>query len=304
MWWLGRHLVQFLLGYGWYVKRTAVLTLSCILLSFIAVNSVDAQTIPVFSDADAVATALAAYNTADGAYNTALSVYNTANSAYVAAKANLDNTKAVFDAAVIENSAAASALTMAITDANAATKYMEDCRLLYFCPPSVYTAAVNDWYAKTAVYFAARDRQNASLASFNSSRDAYNAAIPLYNATVAPNNNAANALQTATAVRTGAYNFYIQTQTTFSKNKPVVTIPGIASNSSIGSAPAITNSKNAAISPAKKFKNCTELRKTFPKGVAKDAKSAGNTGAKVNAKVYKLNIGSDRDKDGVACELA
>lgn len=59
-----------------------------------------------------------------------------------------------------------------------------------------------------------------------------------------------------------------------------------------------------ASEPSKKFKNCTELRKTFPKGVAKDAKSAGNTGATVNAKVYKLNIGSDRDKDGVACELA
>lgn len=57
-----------------------------------------------------------------------------------------------------------------------------------------------------------------------------------------------------------------------------------------------------ASQPAKKFKNCTELRKTFPNGVAKDAKSAGNTGAKVNAKVYKENIGSDRDKDGVVCE--
>ena len=56
--------------------------------------------------------------------------------------------------------------------------------------------------------------------------------------------------------------------------------------------------------PAKKFKNCTELRKAFPKGVAKDAKSVGSTGASVNAKVYRLNIGSDRDKDGVACESA
>ena len=56
--------------------------------------------------------------------------------------------------------------------------------------------------------------------------------------------------------------------------------------------------------PSKKFKNCTELRKTFPKGVAKDAKSAGGSGAAVNSKVYKENIGSDRDKDGVACEIA
>jgi hypothetical protein len=64
------------------------------------------------------------------------------------------------------------------------------------------------------------------------------------------------------------------------------------------------NSPVQASQPSKKFKNCTELRKAFPKGVAKDVRSAGNTGATVNAKVYKENIGSDRDKDGVACELA
>jgi hypothetical protein len=56
--------------------------------------------------------------------------------------------------------------------------------------------------------------------------------------------------------------------------------------------------------PAKKFKNCTDLRKAFPSGVAKDAKSAGNSGAVVNAKVYRENIGSDRDKDGIACETS
>ncbi len=59
-----------------------------------------------------------------------------------------------------------------------------------------------------------------------------------------------------------------------------------------------------ASQPSKKFKNCTELRKTFPKGVAKDTKSAGGSGAAINAKVYKENIGSDRDKDGIACEIA
>jgi Excalibur calcium-binding domain len=54
----------------------------------------------------------------------------------------------------------------------------------------------------------------------------------------------------------------------------------------------------------KKFKNCTELRKSFPKGVARDAKSAGNSGAAVNALVYQQNASSDRDKDGIACEVA
>ena len=50
------------------------------------------------------------------------------------------------------------------------------------------------------------------------------------------------------------------------------------------------------------YKNCTELRKAYPKGVAKDAKSAQTTGATVNAKVYNANKKSDRDKDGITCE--
>lgn len=57
-----------------------------------------------------------------------------------------------------------------------------------------------------------------------------------------------------------------------------------------------------ANAPAKKFKNCTELRKVYPNGVAKDAKSATGTQAKVNAKEYADNKSSDRDKDGIACE--
>ncbi len=51
-----------------------------------------------------------------------------------------------------------------------------------------------------------------------------------------------------------------------------------------------------------KFKNCTELKKVYPKGVAKDAKSAQHSGATLNPKVYLANKGSDRDKDGSACE--
>ena len=53
---------------------------------------------------------------------------------------------------------------------------------------------------------------------------------------------------------------------------------------------------------SKAFKNCTELRKKYQYGVAKDAKSAGSSGALVNAAIYKQNIKSDRDKDGIACE--
>lgn len=61
-------------------------------------------------------------------------------------------------------------------------------------------------------------------------------------------------------------------------------------------------SASSKIPTPKKYKNCTELRKVYPRGVARDLKSAGSSGATVDAKTYKLNAGSDRDKDGVACE--
>lgn len=64
--------------------------------------------------------------------------------------------------------------------------------------------------------------------------------------------------------------------------------------------PFATNANASA--PEKKFKNCTELRKTYPYGVAKNAKSATGTQAKVNAKDYADNKSSDRDADGIACE--
>jgi hypothetical protein len=292
------------------MKRTGVVLL-CSAMLFTVASPAQSLSKPSYSDADtaAIATALNAYNRADTTYNTALGVYNTANAAYNSEKTNLDNTKAAFDAAVIENSAAASALTTAITSANAATKYMEDCQSVYACRQSVLTAAVNDWYAKTAVYFAARDRQNASLTNFNSSRDAYNAAIPLYNATVAPNNNAANALQIATAVKTAAYNFYLETEATADRNDktkfipPKTTVPKTVTTTTIDE-PIVVITKKGLVTPAKKYKSCTELRKVFPNGVAKSAKSVRQTGATVNAKVYSLNIGSDLDKDGVACEIA
>ena len=67
-----------------------------------------------------------------------------------------------------------------------------------------------------------------------------------------------------------------------------------------GFAPAV--SAAGTTPPPKKYKNCTELRKIYPKGVARDKKAAGSTGSTVDAKTYKLNAGSDRDRDGIACE--
>jgi hypothetical protein len=57
---------------------------------------------------------------------------------------------------------------------------------------------------------------------------------------------------------------------------------------------------------AKKFKNCTELNKVYPGGVAKPG--AVNTGGatkkipKYDKALYTANKKSDRDKDGIACE--
>ena len=57
---------------------------------------------------------------------------------------------------------------------------------------------------------------------------------------------------------------------------------------------------------AKVFKNCAELNKVYPGGVA--LPGATNTGGltkkspKYNKALYGANQKSDRDKDGIACE--
>jgi hypothetical protein len=61
-----------------------------------------------------------------------------------------------------------------------------------------------------------------------------------------------------------------------------------------------------AYAAAKKFKNCTELNKVYPGGVA--LPGAVNTGGitkkepKYDKALYTANKSSDRDKDGIACE--
>ena len=66
---------------------------------------------------------------------------------------------------------------------------------------------------------------------------------------------------------------------------------------------SFTSQSNAA---AKKFKNCSELNKVYPGGVAKPgAVNKGGATKKqpiIDAALYKANIKSDRDKDGIACE--
>jgi hypothetical protein len=56
----------------------------------------------------------------------------------------------------------------------------------------------------------------------------------------------------------------------------------------------------------KVFKNCTELNKVYPGGVALpgSVNAGGMTklAPKFDKKLYEANKKSDRDKDGIACE--
>ena len=62
----------------------------------------------------------------------------------------------------------------------------------------------------------------------------------------------------------------------------------------------------SAQAAAKAFKNCTELNKVYPGGVA--LPGAVNAGGKTKKEPkydkaqYNANKKSDRDKDGIACE--
>ncbi len=66
---------------------------------------------------------------------------------------------------------------------------------------------------------------------------------------------------------------------------------------------AVLPSSQAA---AKAFKNCTELNKVYPGGVAlPGAVNSGGVTKKVpkyDKALYNANKKSDRDKDGIACE--
>ena len=71
----------------------------------------------------------------------------------------------------------------------------------------------------------------------------------------------------------------------------------------IGISASSISTTNAA---AKKFKNCTELNKVYPGGVA--LPGAVNSGGatkkepKYDKALYTANKKSDRDGDGIACE--
>ncbi len=69
----------------------------------------------------------------------------------------------------------------------------------------------------------------------------------------------------------------------------------------------VASAAPATAAPAKKYANCTKLNKVHPHGVGKPGakdKTSGKpvTNFKVSKAIYNMNSGSDRDKDGIACE--
>ena len=61
-------------------------------------------------------------------------------------------------------------------------------------------------------------------------------------------------------------------------------------------------SASTSTTPSKSFKNCRDLKKFYPSGVALNQISIGSMIIKVRPRVYKANIRLDIDKDGIACE--
>ena len=61
-----------------------------------------------------------------------------------------------------------------------------------------------------------------------------------------------------------------------------------------------------SVAAVKVFKNCSELNKVYPGGVALpnavNLGGATNLTPKYDKKLYEANKKSDRDKDGIACE--
>jgi len=75
----------------------------------------------------------------------------------------------------------------------------------------------------------------------------------------------------------------------------------------VTAAAVMTLAAPAEAATARKFANCTALKKVYPNGVAKPGYKAKPARVriytpKVNAALYQANKKMDRDKDGVACE--
>jgi hypothetical protein len=256
------------MGYGRYMKRTAIVALTCIVISLTSVNPAHSYSKPSDSYDDAVAAALARFNAADVAYNAHLALASAAEAVWIPLNAAEVNAKAIFDAAFAEYRAADAAKWQSLTSRD------EAIRLAAIARAEAATIA------KDAAY-------NAWVSARSS---ASNASLDLRNARTGLGGKLLN--------RTLSYNLYLEALAIAGKNKTGIQLsPKVLTPNSNPASETIANA------PIIKYKNCNRLRKTFPKGVAKNAKLARKTGATVNANVYNLNSEFDRDKDGIVCEV-
>ena len=256
------------------MKRTAVIIATFTVLHLSGVAPVLSQSVPSDAYSDAVSVAQSNFNIADVAYNAALSVFNLAD--------------AVLKNAMIAKESARVARDAAYTEWKAAD--LDVWRLEFFpSPDPVVRPTAN---ARLATALIAKD---ATAKAYGQASYPYSIADAQF--------LAYRDLRNKEAVRTLNYNKYVQAVAIAANNKTATTVPIIATTVPIiATGPnAITANTTSSIS-VRKYRNCAELQKVFPNGVAKDIKSVGKSGSIVNLKVYKANIAIDRDKDGVACE--
>jgi uncharacterized membrane protein len=88
------------------------------------------------------------------------------------------------------------------------------------------------------------------------------------------------------------------------------TVVAVALAALIASGTAVSaDAATIHVGSAKHFQNCTLMHKVYPHGVARAGardhvrgRTTPVTRFKVSTALYNANKGSDRDKDGVACE--
>ena len=88
---------------------------------------------------------------------------------------------------------------------------------------------------------------------------------------------------------------------------PARTLSGLAAAAVL--AVPLLASTPADAAGARHFSNCTDLNRVYAHGVGKPGARDRTSGTPVttflrNAALYAANTGSDRDKDGIACEKA
>lgn len=94
-------------------------------------------------------------------------------------------------------------------------------------------------------------------------------------------------------------------------NRPLPLLAAAALAAGLALAPATAGIAAPAADAAKTYRNCTEIRKVWSGGIAKQGVTHNRTPhgnralkgrVKFSTPLYQANRKSDRDRDGIACE--